>query len=43
MNGIIMFNDKKEPHIRVRWQKVAYDAKVDYNADMGKAAPWDVR
>jgi hypothetical protein len=31
MNGIIMFNDQKEPHIRVRWEKVAYDAKVDYN------------
>jgi hypothetical protein len=31
MNGIIMFNDQKEPHIRVRWEKVPYDAKVDYN------------
>jgi hypothetical protein len=31
MNGVIMFNDQKEPHIRVRWEKVAYDAKVDYN------------
>jgi len=31
MNGIIMFRDQKEPHIRVRWEKVAYDAKVDYN------------
>lgn len=31
MNGIIMFRDQKEPHIRVRWKKVAYDARVDYN------------
>ncbi len=31
MDGIIMFTDGKEPHIRVRWEKVAYDAKVDYN------------
>jgi uncharacterized protein DUF6265 len=31
MNGIIMFRDSKEPHIRVRWEKVAYDARVDYN------------
>lgn len=31
MNGIIMFRDQKEPHIRVRWEKVAYDAKIDYN------------
>ncbi|HYK90835.1 MAG TPA: hypothetical protein VE398_18825, partial [Acidobacteriota bacterium] len=31
MNGIIMFNEQKEPHIRVRWERVAYDAKVDYN------------
>ena len=31
MNGIILFNNQKEPHIRVRWEKVAYDAKVDYN------------
>ena len=26
MNGIIMFHDQKEPHIRVRWEKVPYDA-----------------
>ena len=31
MNGIIIFKDQKEPHIRVSWEKVAYDAKVDYN------------
>ncbi len=31
MDGVIMFNDQKEPHIRVRWEKVPYDAKVDYN------------
>lgn len=31
MNGIIMFRDQKEAHIRVRWEKVAYGAKVDYN------------
>jgi hypothetical protein len=31
MNGVIMFRDQKEPHIRVRWEKVGYDAKVDYN------------
>ena len=30
MNGIIMFRDQKEPHVRVRWEKVGYDAKVDY-------------
>jgi uncharacterized protein DUF6265 len=30
MNGTIIFRDEKEPHIRVRWEKVAYDAKVDY-------------
>jgi len=30
MNGVIIFQDQKEPHIRVRWEKVAYDAKVDY-------------
>jgi hypothetical protein len=32
MNGIIMFRDSKEPHIRVRWEKVPYDAKVDYDS-----------
>lgn len=31
MNGVIMFADQKEPHIRVRWEKVAYDANIDYN------------
>ncbi len=31
MNGVIMFRDQATPHIRVRWEKVAYDAKVDYN------------
>ena len=31
MNGTILFRDQKQPHIRVRWEKVAYDAKVDYN------------
>ncbi len=31
MNGTIVFTDQKEPHILVRWEKVAYDAKVDYN------------
>jgi len=30
MNGTIVFRDQKEPHIRVRWEKVAYAAKVDY-------------
>jgi Domain of unknown function (DUF6265) len=29
MNGVIIFQNQKEPHIRVRWEKVAYDAKVD--------------
>jgi hypothetical protein len=28
MNGIIMFTDQKEPHIRVRWEKVPYDAAL---------------
>jgi hypothetical protein len=27
MNGTIMFCDQKQPHIQVRWEKVAYDAK----------------
>lgn len=31
MNGIIMFRNQKDPHIRVRWEKVGYDSKVDYN------------
>jgi Domain of unknown function (DUF6265) len=31
MNGVIIFQNQKEPHIRVRWEKVAYDAKVDYS------------
>ena len=31
MNGTILFRDQKQPHIRVRWEKVAYDATVDYN------------
>jgi Domain of unknown function (DUF6265) len=30
MNGVIMFEDQAQPHIRVRWEKVAYDAKVNY-------------
>ncbi len=30
MDGVIMFSGQNEPHIRVRWEKVAYDAKVDY-------------
>jgi hypothetical protein len=32
MNGVIIFQNQKEPHIRVRWEKVAYDAKVDYSS-----------
>lgn len=31
MDGLIMFRSQKEPHIKVRWEKVAYDAAVDYN------------
>jgi len=31
MNGTITFRDQKEPHIRVRWEKVAYDTKIDYS------------
>jgi hypothetical protein len=31
MNGMIMFRNQKTPHIQVRWEKVAYEAKVDYN------------
>lgn len=30
MNGTIIFRDQKAPHIQVRWEKVPYDAKVDY-------------
>jgi hypothetical protein len=30
MNGTIIFRDQQEPHIQVRWEKVAYEAKVDY-------------
>jgi hypothetical protein len=28
MNGVIVFQDQKEPHIRVRWEKVPYDAPM---------------
>jgi Domain of unknown function (DUF6265) len=31
MNGVIMFKDQKEPHIRVRWEKVPYNATVNYD------------
>lgn len=31
MNGLIRFRNQKAPHIQVRWEKVAYDAKVDYS------------
>jgi hypothetical protein len=31
MKGVIMFRNQKAPHIQVRWEKVPYDAKVDYN------------
>lgn len=31
MNGVIIFRNQKAPHIQVRWEKVAYDAKVDYS------------
>ena len=30
MTGTILFRDQKMPHIHVRWEKVAYDARVDY-------------
>lgn len=30
MNGVIIFRNQKAPHIQVRWEKVAYDAKVAY-------------
>lgn len=30
MNGTIMFRDQKQPHIQVRWEKVPYEARVDY-------------
>jgi hypothetical protein len=36
MNGVIMFNDQKEAHVKVRWEKVAYDSKVDYNPPAAK-------
>jgi Domain of unknown function (DUF6265) len=36
MNGLIMFRNQKEPHIRVHWEKVAYDAKVNYNSVAAK-------
>ncbi len=38
MDGVIVFNEQKEPHIRVRWEKVAYEAKVDYSPP-AKSAP----
>jgi hypothetical protein len=31
MNGTIRFRNQNEPRIRVRWEKVAYDANIDYN------------
>lgn len=31
MNGVIIFRGQKAPHIQVSWEKVAYDAKIDYN------------
>lgn len=31
MNGVIIFRNQKAPHIQVRWEKVGYDAKVDYS------------
>ena len=33
MNGVIMFRHQAEPHIRVRWERVDYDAKVDYKIE----------
>jgi hypothetical protein len=30
MNGTIIFRNQKEPHIRVRWEKVPYNSKVNY-------------
>lgn len=32
MNGVIIFKGQNAPHIQVRWEKVAYDAQVSYNA-----------
>ena len=32
MNGVIIFKGQNAPHIQVRWEKVAYDAKVNYNS-----------
>jgi Domain of unknown function (DUF6265) len=31
MNGVIMFTDQKQPHVQVRWEKVPYDAEINYN------------
>lgn len=31
MNGVIRFKDQKEPHIQVRWEKVAADARINCN------------
>ncbi|HKT12805.1 MAG TPA: DUF6265 family protein [Terriglobia bacterium] len=31
MRGVILFKEQRIPHIEVRWEKVAYDARVDYN------------
>jgi uncharacterized protein DUF6265 len=36
MDGIIMFADQKAPHVRVRWEKVAYDTPVDYGSQRGR-------
>jgi Domain of unknown function (DUF6265) len=30
MNGVILFKDQAQPHIRVRWEKVPYDARINY-------------
>jgi uncharacterized protein DUF6265 len=31
MNGVIILRGQKAPHIQVRWEKVAYDAQIDYD------------
>lgn len=39
MKGTIIFRNQSEPHVRVRWEKVAYDANVDYNPPSPASSP----
>lgn len=39
MNGTVTFRNQNEPHIHVRWEKVAYDANIDYNQPSPASSP----